>query len=129
MMWIYLSGFLAVVVTLVADLWFDIDYRLAANVSLIYIAGLVTVFTILYWRRSRWRSNYVGKAFLVKGALLAAVLWQAVAAVWIDTDYPGRHVIRFVIYSLGAVAYLVMLIILAQEQKRDREVTHPPDPT
>lgn len=128
MIWIYLSGLAGIIGVLVADIWFDVDYRLAANVSLIYIALLVTVFTVLYGVRSRWRSNYLGRAFLIKGILLAAVLWQASAAVWIDTDYPGRQLFRFIIYTGGAVAYLVMLIILWREQRKDREVTAALDP-
>lgn len=131
MLWVYLTGLLGIVGVLVADIWADVNYRLAANISLIYIAAFVTVFTVLYWGRSRWRSNYLGKAFLIKGILLAAVLWQACAAVWIDTEYPYRHVVRFIIYTGGAASYLAMLIILWREQQRGRrehEVTGPPGP-
>ena len=52
--------------------------------------------------------------------LFAVVLWQVVIAVWIGADYPYRQVLRFVIYSFGAIAYLPMLLVLWREQCADR---------
>lgn len=124
MRWIYLLGFLGIAGTFIADLWTDIDYRVAANVSLIYIAVLVTIFTGLYGLRSRWRGYRIGQIFLAKGIVLALVLWQIVIAQWISADYPFRQHIRFAIYSLGAVVYLPMLISLWREQRRDRKQGH-----
>lgn len=132
MRWVYLTGLAMVIGTLIADIWVHIDYRVAANVSLIYIAVLSTAFAILYGVRSKWRTNRIGKVFLVKSALLSAVLIQAAVAVWISTEYPNRHIFRFIIYSAGAVAYIPMLVTLWREQQRDRkaaEVTHPPEPS
>lgn len=120
MRWLYLTGFLAICGTFLADVFLPVDYRIAANTTLIVLAGLVTVFTLLYGIRSRWRSNPIGKIFLVKGVFLAAVLWQIVVAQWIDTEYPFRQQIRFVIYAGGAVAYIVMLASLWRLQQRDR---------
>lgn len=139
MRWLYLTGFLAICGTFAADVFLPVDYRIAANTTLIVLAGLVTVFTGLYGFRSRWRSNQIGKIFLVKGVFLALVLWQGAVASWIDTEYPYRQQIRFAIYSAGAVAYIVMLISLWRMQQLDRrgfrfpngiprsEVTDPPD--
>lgn len=118
--WLYALGAAAISATFLADVWLHIDYRVAADVSLIHMAVLVTVFTGLYWRRSKWRANRVGKVFLAKGVAFSLVLWQIVAAVWVDTDYPYRHHLRFAIYSLGAVAYAAMLITLWVEQRTDR---------
>lgn len=116
----YLGGLLVITATLVNGLWFHIDYRLAANVALLCIAALVTVFTALYGLRSRWKSNRIGKVFLVKGVTLSLVLWQSVATVWIGGDYPYRDQIRFVIYAMGAVAYAAMVAMLWREQQNDR---------
>jgi hypothetical protein len=48
------------------------------------------------------------------------VLDQIALSLWWDLDYPFRQQIRFAIYTLGAVAYLPMLVSLLREQSRDR---------
>lgn len=118
------AGFpLAVVVVFVvvlADVWLDIDYRVAANTAMAVMAVLVAAFTLLYLLRSRWRTNRIGRIYATKSAILSVFLIQAAVAVWVSTDYPGRQYIRFVIYTLGAVAYVPMLVSLWREQQRDR---------
>ncbi|MFV8169804.1 hypothetical protein [Mycolicibacterium peregrinum] len=121
MRWVYLAGLLTIVGIFVSDVWFTIDYRLGANISLVLAAAFVTAFTVLYGVRSLWRSNRIGKIFFTKSVVLAAVLWQIVLASWWDTDYPGRQQIRYVIYTLGAIVYIPMLWSLWCEQQRDRK--------
>lgn len=116
----YVGGILVIIATMVSDLWLPIDYRVAANISLIYVASLTTVFVLLYGIRSNWRSNRIGKTLFAKSVVLPLVLWQIVVSVWWDIDYPFRHQIRFVIYVLGAVAYVTMLVSLWREQQHDR---------
>lgn len=120
MRWVYLVAILATVGTLLADLWWDVNYRLAANVSLIYIAILTTTFTILYAWRSRWWVNRIGKIYLTKSIVMSLVLVQIVAATWWAADYPGRQHVRFLIYTLGALVYIPMLVSLWREQQCDR---------
>lgn len=120
MRWAYLAAVAGIVATVVADIWFDIDFRLAANVSLIYVAVFTTTFAVLYGFRSRWWSNRIGRIFLVNSVVLPLVIAQIVLSTWWDADYPGRQQIRFVIYSLGAVVYVPMLVSLWREQQRDR---------
>lgn len=124
MRWAYIGGILLVAATFAADIWVPIDYRVAANVSLIYVAVLTTIFILLYGIRSKWRTNHIGRTLFAKSIVLPFVLWQIVIATWWDTDFPFRQQIRFVIYSLGAVAYLTMVVMLAREQKRDRKADH-----
>lgn len=117
---LYLTGAVLIVATFLADLWLHIDYRVAANSSLAILAGLVTIFTALYGWRSSWRANTIGKVFLAKGIAFSLVLWQIVVAVWWDADYPGRQHLRFIIYSLGAIAYAAMVVTLWVEQRNDK---------
>ena len=121
MRWAYISGIAIIALTFTADIWLPIDYRIAANVSLIYVASFTTFFVLLYGIRSNWRSNPIGRTLFAKSVVLPFVLWQIVLSVWWDTDFPYRQQIRFAIYSLGAVAYATMLVMLWREQKRDRE--------
>lgn len=116
----WVAAVLAILGFIVADIWFDIDYEVAANTAIVVMAAIVTAFAALYALRSKWRSNRIGRIYLTKSLILAAVLWQIVAAVWINTEYPGRQHIRFAIYALGALAYLLMLASLRREQARDR---------
>lgn len=118
---LYLAGAGLVAATFIADAWLHVDYRVAANTSLALLAGLVTVFTVLYGWRSTWRANLIGKVFLAKGIAFSMVLWQMVVAVWVDADYPGRQHLRFIIYSLGAIAYAAMVATLWAEQQSDRK--------
>lgn len=103
-----------------ADVWFDVNYRVAANTAMAVMAVMVTCFTGLYLFRSRWRSNRIGRIFAAATVFLALYLTQGAVAVWVSNDYPGRHLLRFTIYTLGAVAYVPMLISLWREQQRDR---------
>jgi len=117
-------------VVLLADIWWldTDDYRVGANVSLIYIALLTSVFTARYAFWSRWWNSRVGPTYLTLKLLMTLVLWQIVVATWWDTDFPGRQQIRFAIYSLGAVAVLAMINTLVREQRRGRdEFVKPPD--
>lgn len=121
MRWLYGAGVAAIVGTFIADIWLTIDYELDANVSLLYLATLVTIFTLLYGFRSNWRSSRVGKVFLIKSVFLAAVLWQIVLSAWWNADYPFRQPIRFILYTAGAWTYASMVVQLLREQKRDRD--------
>lgn len=120
MRWIYVAGAAGVAATIVADIWVDVRYGLAANVALLCIGVLAVAFAALYGCRSRWWTNRIGKIYLAKSLILALVLVQAVVSVWWQDDYPGRQIIRFIIYSLGAVVYVPMLVSLWREQQRDR---------
>lgn len=123
MIWLYLFGGLAVVATVLADLWTDsIDYRLAANISLIYVAASVSVFTLLYGFRSAWRNNRVGRVFLTKSVIFSVFLTEVTVAAWWDVDYPGRQHVRYVLYTLAAITYVAMVVVLLQEQRRKREI-------
>lgn len=120
MRWLYLAGFLAIAGTFIADIWLTIDYEFDANVSLIYLAVLVTAFTVLYGLRSNWRANRVGQVFLIKSVFLSLVLVQIVLSSWWDADYPLRQQIRFILYTAGAWTYASMVVALYREQNRDR---------
>ncbi|MFV8136416.1 hypothetical protein ACNQR7_02475 [Mycolicibacterium senegalense] len=121
MRWIYGAAVASIVAVLVSDIWLDVNYRFLANISLISVAVLVVTFAVLYLTRSRWWTNRIGKIYLAKSIVLSLVLIQIVMASWWDADYPGRQHLRFAIYTLGAVAYLPMLVSLWREQQRDRK--------
>lgn len=120
MRWAYGSAVAVIAGVLVSDVWFNIDYEFWANVSLLVVAALVMVFAVLYLTRSRWWSNRIGKVYLTKSLVLSLILVQIAMALWWDADYPFRQHLRFAIYTLGAVAYVPMIVTLWREQRRDR---------
>lgn len=120
MRWVYAVAALLIGGGLAADVWLDIDYRRLANVSLLAVTAGAATFSALYWARSKWWTNRIGKVYLAQSVFIAAVFVQIVAGTWWDVDFPGRQHIRFVIYTLGAVAYVPMLATLWGEQQRDR---------
>ncbi len=120
MLFLYVFGLMAISGVLVWDIWFVVDYEHVANTSLTCLAAITTVFVLLYGLRSSWWTNEVGKVFFAKAVILPLVLWQVAASAWTASDYPGREQIRFVIYTLAAIAYVVMVVVLWRQQRRDR---------
>lgn len=112
---------IAVSLFLLGDMWWTLDYQLAANIAIAVLAAAVNVFTVLYVTRSNWKANRIGRIFLRKCIFLSLVLNQIVAAVWFDSEYPGRQHVRFAIYALGAIAYIAMVVSLWHEQQKDRK--------
>ena len=70
MRWAYVGGIALLGCTFVADIWLPVDYRVAANVSLIYVAALTTIFILLYGLRSNWRANHIGRTLFAKSIVL-----------------------------------------------------------
>jgi TRAP-type C4-dicarboxylate transport system permease small subunit len=121
MRWLYISGFLSILSTFIADIWLPVDYELGANLSLIYLAILVSAFTIIYGAWANWKSNRVGKVFFIKSIFLSLVLIQIVLSVWWPGDYPFRQQIRFALYTAGVVTYASMLVQLVMSLRETRE--------
>jgi len=117
---IYATGSAVVVFVLVVGTLVGFtadDWRISANMSLLYIAVLATLWSVLYAVRSDWQTNAVGRTLLVQSVLMSAVMWQATVSIWWNPDYPGRDHVRFVVYTMGALSYLVMLRTLSRAQR------------
>lgn len=119
--WFVRVSLLVIAVTLFSDIWFDVDMRVAANVAAVPMAVGATVFAVLYGLRSNWRASGIGRAYLAFKVTMAAVLWQIVIAVWVDTDWPGRQHVRYAIYSVGVVMTVVWVVTLIRVQNRARQ--------
>ncbi|MGC5249481.1 putative phage holin [Gordonia sp. DT219] len=115
------AGVLIVAIVGLADIWFDVDYELAADITLLALAALANAFALLYTARSPWWTHRIGRIYWAKCLVLALVLDQISLAVWWDLEYPGRQYVRFAIYGLGAVVYIPMLVALLREQRKERD--------
>lgn len=121
MRWVYLPAVAAMVGTVVADVWFTVDYQLLANVAVAAAAVLTSAFAALYAFRSKWWRNPIGKTYLVKSVFMALMLDQIALALWWGADFPGRQHIRWIIYASAVIAYIPMFITLFREQSNDRQ--------
>ena len=124
MRWFIGLALAGVVAVLLGDLWWfdESDFQRAANLSLIYLAILTTIFTIRYAGWSQWYVNRIGRSYLTFKVVMSMVLIQIVVAVWWDPEFTGRQQLRFVIYSLGAIAAIPMLRALIREQRADHDI-------
>jgi hypothetical protein len=85
---------------------------------IVIICMLASVtFTIRYGIQSAWRSNDVGKMQFAKSFFLSSVLVLSVIN-FSFPDYPGRTAIRYVFFSLLALALIAQNIILHIQLKR-----------
>jgi hypothetical protein len=122
MRWVYSAAALAIAGALFVGIFVDINFRVWANVALIAISVLVTIFTGLYLLRSKWWANAIGEVYLRKSIIVWAVLVQITVANWLDNDFWGRQSIRFIIFAAGAVVYVPMIESLWREQQNDRGI-------
>lgn len=119
---LYLLGGLTMMAAVIAGLWIDIDYLLAARISMTVLTAAVISFTLLYGWRSAWCANRVGKAFFAKSVIFSIMLIEMTLAGWWDAYYPERSLVRYIIYTSSAIAYIGMLIALIQEQSRTKRL-------
>ncbi|MCV7208767.1 hypothetical protein [Mycolicibacterium canariasense] len=111
---------------LFSDIWWldPNHFRIAANVVLVIVALLTTIFTVRYAFWSRWWTSEVGPPYLAMKTMWSLLLWQISLATWWDPDFPGRQELRFAIYSLSALAAVAMIAALVHQQtvrRRDKE--------
>lgn len=77
-------------------------------------------FTLIYAFRSKWWTNEVGRVLLPEKVLTCLVLIQVAASAMSNSLYPGRDVIRIVLYAGCAVSVLVLTVVLVRVQRRER---------
>jgi hypothetical protein len=96
------------------------------GVVLLYLAVAIpyTLFVILYAAVSRPRSA-IGRSLLLSKLVIAALAWNAVAALVFD-DYPAREFVRTFIVGGAILAGWTQLALLIREQRASRsdQVTH-----
>lgn len=90
-----------------ADVW--ISDMLALS------AALAWAFVALYGFRSPWRSTPVGRSLMYVWVALAVVLSMIVATRYLG-DYPGRTVLRVLIYTPLPVAFAQFIRVLLRVQ-------------
>lgn len=93
-----------------------------ANTALLILAVEMVVFTFTYASGSPWWATPLGKIYIAKTVLLTLVLVQNTASALTSTDYPGRHQIRLSIYAGGAVAMVLLWVMLRRYQREGKRL-------
>ena len=94
--------------------------REVGNWLLVALTVVWCTFTLIYGVRSKWWSNEVGRVLLPEKVLTCLVLIQVSASAMSNSLYPGRDVIRIVLYAGCAVSVLVLTVVLVRVQRRER---------
>lgn len=77
--------------------------------------------TVLYGVRSRWRASTPGQILFTSFGCTSIALTQVSVTLLTDSLYYGRDVVRPIAYTLGIIGTLVMLRLLLQMQRKDRQ--------
>lgn len=94
--------------------------REAGNWLLVLLTVVWCGFTLIYALRSKWWTNEVGRVILPEKVLTCLVLIQVAASAMSNSLYPGRDVIRIVLYAGCALSVLVLTVVLVRIQRRER---------
>lgn len=89
-----------------------------ANVELLVASIFLLVFTVIYFVRFRWYDTPAGKSVLsFLGSLCALMILNTVGRLT-GGDYPGRDILRVIVYATVPIAIGYMLWTLASYYRR-----------
>lgn len=91
--------------------------ELAANGFLCFLSVVMDVYLLTYVVGSPWWSSTLGRIYALKTLLFALVLSQNAASALTDSDYPGRQILRLVLYAGSAVAMVALWAMLRRYQR------------
>lgn len=99
-----------------AALYFLVSPEFAGNLAVAIICTLSLGFVAVYAARSKWRATVAGRALLYSMASIGALTFQVLLSVWLGTEYPGRAVIRPILYIAVTLTLLHLLVTLIRVQ-------------
>lgn len=91
-----------------------------ATAALCLLAIEMVVFWATYAGLSQWWVTPLGRIYFAKTTLLTLVLLQNAASVLSQSDYPGRHPLRAIIYASGAIAMIALWTMLRKYQREGK---------
>jgi hypothetical protein len=100
-----------------------VRHHLLAFGDALLIAGspAIILFVIFYWRRSPWRTLLAGRSLMYLAMAMSGVLLSNLAAVEFGADYPGRPLVRIVVYGTMSVMTWRLLFTLLRIQNAPAE--------
>ena len=73
-------------------------------INLLLILAIIPAigFPIVYALTARWYGTQLGRSLMWMGVSIAAILSLALATSFLGPDFPGRQVVRLIVFSLVA---------------------------
>lgn len=87
------------VASLATVVWYFFDTETAGTIILSLCAFFSWIFCILYFARSNWWVESVGRAMMAGNLFFAMVLTQNSFSSWTNSNYPFRSEIRLGLYA------------------------------
>ena len=105
------------------------DTIITALILLAALPGLA--FPIVYWSTAAWQKSSLGRSLMLNGVSIGLIMALVAFTVLHGPDYPGRSLVRFIVYGLIATMLWVQLISYisaVRKVRRDhrKEKTHVP---
>jgi hypothetical protein len=111
---------LPVVAALMLALWSQVGQVVYVQIMTATSAAACWVFVALYGARSPWRRNQVGRSIMWLALSLALIL-TLISTSFLFGAYPGRDLVRNLIYSSLPVALVQFTRVLVRvQQGRER---------
>lgn len=88
-----------------------------ANGFLCLLSVVMDVYLLTYVVGSPWWATMLGRIYALKTWLFALVLTQNAASALTNSDYPGREVIRLVLYAGSSAAMLGLWTVMRGYQR------------
>lgn len=76
--------------------------------------------TALYGLRSQWWVSIPGRILFTSFGCTSIALTQVSVTLLTDSSYAGRDIVRPIAYTLGILGALVMIVLVARMQRKDR---------
>lgn len=96
----------------------SVSLYVIGNILLLAAIPPANLFCVFYAWRSPWRELMAGRSLMYVFVALSATLDQIALSVWIGSEYPGRYVIRILLYTAIAVTFWRMFWTLLHIQSR-----------
>lgn len=104
---------------------FDTAMSNVAEIFLFTAAALSLVFVVLYQLLARWERSPFGVHTMISHIILFLILTMGVGASVFGDNFPGRQVMRVVIFLACVVVLVHQIYLLLREQINSRSAPPP----
>jgi len=101
------------------------DTIVTALILLAALPGLA--FPVVYWLTASWQKSSLGRSLMLNGVSIGLIMALVSFTVLHGPDYPGRSIVRFVVYGLIATMLWVQLISYLSAVRKVRQTQRKED--
>lgn len=91
---------------------------LATLTDYIAVSALLplSLFVYYYGRYSPWRATNIGRTMMYKNLSFIAVFSVIALGLFLGDDYPGRDILRFIVYTAVVIMFWVNFVTMRKVQ-------------